>query len=205
MSALTRRRALRAVAPVAGLLAAGLLVWQGSYAAFSATTTSPGNSWATGSVSLTNNTGAGNAFVQTGTAAFTATNLKPGSTGTACITVKSTGTLPGPVALYTANVTGSAVLQSNLLFTVKVMNTGVTATNVTPACAGFTATSTATTNTALSGLPTAYAGGLGGWTTTGANPEYAAYQITWTLSAAAPNTVQGTSAGADFVWEVDNS
>ena len=33
-----RRRVLRAVAPVAGLLAVGLLVWQGSYAAFSATT-----------------------------------------------------------------------------------------------------------------------------------------------------------------------
>ena len=34
MSRTTRRRAVRAVAPVAGLLAAGLLVWQGSYAAF---------------------------------------------------------------------------------------------------------------------------------------------------------------------------
>ena len=38
MSSTTRKRAVRAVAPVAGLLAAGLLVWQGSYAAFSSTT-----------------------------------------------------------------------------------------------------------------------------------------------------------------------
>ena len=38
-----RRRALRAAAPVAGLLAAGLLVWQGSYSAFSATTASTGD------------------------------------------------------------------------------------------------------------------------------------------------------------------
>ena len=45
-----RRRVLRAVAPVAGLLAVGLLVWQGSYAAFSATTNNTGDSWATGAL-----------------------------------------------------------------------------------------------------------------------------------------------------------
>ena len=43
-----RRRALRAAAPVAGLLAAGLLVWQGSYAAFSATTSNTNDAWSTG-------------------------------------------------------------------------------------------------------------------------------------------------------------
>ncbi len=45
-----RRRAVRAVAPVAGLLAAGLLVWQGSYAAFSATTANTGDAWSTGTL-----------------------------------------------------------------------------------------------------------------------------------------------------------
>ena len=54
-----RRRALRAAAPVAGLLAAGLLVWQGSYAAFSATTDNGSDTWATGSLALTNNGGTG--------------------------------------------------------------------------------------------------------------------------------------------------
>ena len=38
----TQRRLVRAVAPVAGLLAAGLLVWQGSTAAFTATTNNTG-------------------------------------------------------------------------------------------------------------------------------------------------------------------
>ena len=55
MSRTNRRRTVRAVAPVAGLLAAGLLVWQGSYAAFSATTVDTGNAWATGQLNLTNN------------------------------------------------------------------------------------------------------------------------------------------------------
>ena len=57
MSRPNRRRALRAVAPVAGLLAAGLLVWQGSYAAFSATTDNAADAWTTGSLALTNNGG----------------------------------------------------------------------------------------------------------------------------------------------------
>ena len=50
MSVSTRRRAVRAIAPVAGLLAAGLLVWQGSYAAFSATSSNTANAWTTGEV-----------------------------------------------------------------------------------------------------------------------------------------------------------
>ena len=40
-----RRRFVRATAPAFGLLAAGLLVWQGSYAAFSATTQDTTNTW----------------------------------------------------------------------------------------------------------------------------------------------------------------
>ena len=52
-----RRRVVRATAPAAGLLAAGLLVWQGSYAAFSATTTDVNNAWSTGNMVLANNGG----------------------------------------------------------------------------------------------------------------------------------------------------
>ncbi len=48
-----RRRVVRATAPAAGLLAAGLLVWQGSYAAFSATTVDTNNAWSSGSLALT--------------------------------------------------------------------------------------------------------------------------------------------------------
>ena len=86
-----RRRALRAAAPAAGLLAAGLLVWQGSYSAFSATTQNNADVWTAGTMTLTNN-GGGAAYAATTTATFNEVNLKPGSSATKCITVKSVGT-----------------------------------------------------------------------------------------------------------------
>lgn len=207
MSRTTRRRAIRAVAPVAGLLAAGLLVWQGSYAAFSATTTSPNNNWTTGTVALTNSS---NAFASpTGVATWAAANnLKPGDTDTKCITVKSTGSLAGAVRLYVANVSAANALTNNLKFTIKVMNSGVGAATVNSStCAGFSATSTVATNVALSALPTSFgAPGLGGWSVSGtgpATPEYAAYQIQYTLDATTtPSNATGLTGSADFVWEV---
>ena len=203
MSALTRRRALRAIAPVAGLLAAGLLVWQGSYAAFSATTTSPGNNWAAGQVSLLNSS---NAFATPiGSATWAAANnLKPGSTDTKCIVVKSNGSLAGAVKLYVATVAQTNALGDNLVFTVKMMTGGVSST-VTSTCTNFTATSTPVNGVALSSLSTTYGAGYGVWTLTGTPPEYAAYQISWTVNALAPTSVQGGTASADFVWEADNT
>lgn len=204
----TRRRILRTVAPVAGLLAAGLLVWQGSYAAFSATTTSPSNNWAAGTVSLLNSS---NNYAQaSGTATWSsATGLKPGSTDTKCITVKSGGSLAGVVKLYVQNVSQTNALGDNLLFTIKAATTGITATNVSAACSGFPGASTTLTGaggTALSALPAGgYSNGYSSWTTTGVAPEYAAYQISWTVNSAAPSTVQGGTAAADFAWEVQNS
>lgn len=203
MSALTRRRALRAVAPVAGLLAAGLLVWQGSYAAFSATTTSPSNNWAAGQVSLLNSSNAFAAPVGTATWAA-ASNLKPGSTDTKCIVVKSNGSLAGAVKMYVNNPQQTNGLGDNLAFTVKLMTAGAAST-VTSNCTNFLAGSTIVNGVALSSLATSFAGGYGTWNLTGTPPEYAAYQISWTVNASAPNTVQGGTASADFVWEAQNS
>ena len=47
-----RRRALRAVTPLAALLIAALLVWQGSNAAFSASTNNTNDTWSTGNLAL---------------------------------------------------------------------------------------------------------------------------------------------------------
>ena len=52
-----KRHLIRIIAPAVGLLAAGLLVWQGSYAAFSATTVDTNNAWSSGSLVLQNNGG----------------------------------------------------------------------------------------------------------------------------------------------------
>ena len=90
-----RRNLVRVLAPTAGLLAAGLLVWQGSYAAFSATTQDTRNTWSVGNHDRWSTTAAPLTYAATTTAAFGGASLKPGSTGTTCLTVKSTGTAAG--------------------------------------------------------------------------------------------------------------
>jgi len=209
MSRTTRRRAVRAVAPVAGLLAAGLLVWQGSYAAFSATTTSPGNSWATGQVVLKNNTTGAANYQATGVAAFSVTNMAPSATAsTKCITVESSGTLAGAVKLYAKNVTPSVVgtnqLSSNIVVTITELTTGVTASSVAADCTGFSGGTVVYNGLPLSSLPTSYALGVGSWVPTGAATQYAAYKISYVFNpGTAVADVQGKTAGADFVWEID--
>ena len=208
MSRTTRRRAVRAVAPVAGLLAAGLLVWQGSYAAFSATTTSPGNSWATGQVVLKNNTTGAANYQATGVAAFSVSNMAPSATASAkCITVESSGTLAGAVKLYAKNVTASVVgtnqVSSNVIVTI-TEQTGVGAATVAADCTGFTGSSVIYNGLPLSSLPTTYAAGVGSWAPTGAATQYAAYKISYVFNpGTAVADVQGKTAGADFVWEID--
>jgi hypothetical protein len=209
MSRTTRRRAIRAVAPVAGLLAAGLLVWQGSYAAFSATTTSPSNSWATGQVTLKNNTNAG-AYQATGVAAFSVTNLAPSATASVkCITVESSGTLPGAVKFYTTGVTpsvaGTNQVSSNISVTVTEQTTGVTANNVAADCTGFTG-STPVASGLLNALPSTYGTGGGTFAPTGAATQYAAYKISYVFNPGpAVADVQGKTANATFVWELQSA
>ena len=113
MSRTTRRRAIRAVAPVAGLLAAGLLVWQGSYAAFSANTSNTQDAWDTGQLALTNNGGTAT-YSGTTSALFNGlvagqpeNNIKIGSTGTKCITVESTGNIAGALKFYRGAISGT--------------------------------------------------------------------------------------------------
>jgi len=209
MSRTTRRRAIRAVAPVAGLLAAGLLVWQGSYAAFSATTTSPSNSWATGQVTLKNNTNAG-AYAATGVAAFSLTNLAPSATaGVKCITVESSGTLAGAVKFYTTGVTPSVVgtnqVSSNISVTVTEQTAGVGASNILSDCSNFTG-STPVASGLLSALPSTYATGGGTFAPTGSATQYAAYKISYVFNPGpAVADVQGKTASATFVWELQTT
>jgi hypothetical protein len=63
----------------AALVLSSALVWHASYSAFSATADNPTSNWAAGTVALADD--------DSSTALFSATNLKPGSTGTKCIVV----------------------------------------------------------------------------------------------------------------------
>ena len=67
-SSRTRAIAAFTAGPIAILIAGGM-VWQGSQAAFTASTRNAGNSWSTGNVTLTDD--------DLGAAAFTVENIVP--------------------------------------------------------------------------------------------------------------------------------
>jgi hypothetical protein len=206
---ITRRRAVRAAAPVAGLLVAGLLTYSASTAAFTASTTSPGNSWEAGQVTLTNSTGPGNSYLATGQARFSLTGIVPGQQQQRCITVRSDGGFAGGLRFHTANVGGTG-LQNRLRIRVQraVLPTGTGAGTTIPAgCAGYPAGSSTTIHNAfLPNLPTSYASATNTVALPAGVTSNVAYRIRWTFvstgSSAGDNPFQGTSAQADLVWEL---
>jgi hypothetical protein len=203
-----RRRVLRAVAPVAGLLAVGLLVWQGSYAAFSATTNNTGDAWASGSLTLTNDGGSGTyATTPFNTAGiFNESAIKPGDTKTRCLTVKTGGTSGGNLVFYRSPaITGSAPLAAQIGLTITQAPVSTTDLGVSVACASFPVGGTViANNVALSALPSTYGTGLGNTAiTTGV--KFIAYKFTYTfnsLGAGLDNPLQSLNTAADFSWEV---
>ena len=199
-SSTTRRRALRSVAPAAGLLLAGLLVWQGSNAAFTATTTSPGNTWTAGSVALENNAIDG-VYRQVGQAAFSLTNIKPGDTLSRCITVRSAGTVPANGRFYVTNVSGVAGPGGGSLPT-QIRLTVQTGSSAPADCTGFTSSGTVVNDVALPSVVGSYAAAPNSWTLTGTANETQTYRVTYVFDPAAGNAFQGSSATATFNWEV---
>lgn len=202
-----RRRALRAAAPVAGLLAVGLLVWQGSTAAFSATTDNQSENWATGSLTLTNDGGTGTYAAST-TAVFNETALKIPTTVAVskCVNVKAGGTTGGTLNFYRGAISGtnSATLAPQVALTVKASAVSTTVPTVNTACTGFVSASTLATTT-LSALPTTYATGLGG-SVIPTGTQYITYQFTYTITStgtnAGDNALQSSNAAAVFNWEI---
>lgn len=202
MSTHARRRRTTRIAhwlavPVAILLS-GATIGTASYAAFSATTTSPSSNWASGNVALSDDDAA--------TALFTATNLEPGSTGSRCIAVTSTGSLASEVRLYGTGAATTNALSSHITLTV----TQGTGGSFAGGCAGFTplASGASVYNGSLANFGTAstdYATGLGTWAPVGGAPETRVFQFVYTLDAAAPNTTQGGTAALGFTWEAQNS
>jgi hypothetical protein len=199
-----RRLVARAAAPAVGLLAAGLLVWQGSYAAFSATTQNTTDAWVSGSLALTNNGGTA-VYAATTTATFNELNLKPGSTGTKCITVKSTGAAAGSLRFYRTALADSAPsLGAQIQVTI---DAAPVAADVLVGCGGFPAVglTNVTTGTALTGLPTTYAGATGP-VAVPVGTQLVAYRIAWTFvstgTTAGDNALQSKTVTAGFTWEL---
>jgi hypothetical protein len=182
----------------AAVILSGALIAGGSYSAFSATTQNPTNNWTTGTVALTDD--------DSNSAMFTATGLKPGSTGTNCITVTSTGTLASAVKLY-ATSTATGTLAPYI--TLKVEQGTSSGANGTSfgSCSNFTSQSTLYTGLAstFSTTYTGYSNGLATWSPTGSGSEYKAFRFTYTVDPTLTNTYQGATAGLGFTWEAQNS
>ena len=195
----TRRQArlLSLVAIPVAIVAGTATIATTSYSAFKSTTSNPTDSWASGSVALSDD--------DANTAMFTAANLKPGSTGTKCIAVTSSGTLPSTVRLYGTSATTTNSFSSYLNISI-TQGTG----GGFGSCTGFTALGTGAnvyTGT-LAGFATAstnFSNGAGSWAPTGTGSEVRVFQFTYTVDAATPDTAQGSSAALGFTWEAQNS
>lgn len=179
-------------AVLAALVIATLLAFQTSMAAFNATTTNGPNSFAAGTVTLSDD--------DANSVMFNMSGMKPTSTATKCINVTYAGSLTADVKLY-GSVAGTGL--ATYLDTTIEIGTGATGGS-TLDCTGFATPSTLHNGTlaAFASANTNYGNGLGGFS--GAtNPTTKSYRITVTLQN--NNTAQGLNATATFTWEAQNT
>ncbi|VXC37763.1 conserved exported hypothetical protein [Arthrobacter sp. 9V] len=196
----SRTRAIAAfpAGPIA-ILIAGAMVWQGSQAAFTATTRNSGSAWSTGSVTLTDD--------DLGAAAFTVENIVPGQTGQKCIVVTSNSNVPGEVRAYTQNLISDRGLENRIFFDLE-QGTGGSFND----CTGFTPTANTVPELPISTLATQnrdFATGGSSWDTTGTPGETQSYRGTWRFDTTGMtqeqvNALQGARVGIDLVWELQS-
>jgi hypothetical protein len=168
----------------------------GTYSAFSATTVNPGDSFAAGTVVISDN--------DANAAMYTITGAKPNDVVTRCIRVTYTGSLPALVRLYTTtpiNAFGQYV-------TLSIDKGTMPGATTFPNCTGFTSESNI-----FSGTLSSFAAGNTNWATgSPANPgvqtqwnqnDSLVYQFTLTMQDN-PLAVGGTSGTHNFTWEAQN-
>ena len=175
----------------------GGIAGSSTFSAFTSTTTSSGNSFTAGSVTIGDN--------DAGAALYSLSNQRPGVTTSKCIKVTYGGSLGATVKLYTPSTLASGAQYDNLTIT-----PGTQATSTFPDCTGFVAAGGAIFNGTLQGFATAhnnFATGLalndqGGSTTWNAN-DAVVYRLDVSIQNVA--AAQGTSSGAhDFTWQAEN-
>jgi len=195
-------KVLAATVPL-GIIASGVLVWQASYAAFSATTANPNNSFSAGTVVLTDDH-------QPSTVLFNASGLKPGSTGTSCIKVTYNGSLAAGVKMYvkSGDLTNTVAGDLSPYLTFQVEEGTGNAAN----CGDFTGGSnlykptgqadTAKTLRDFADTKTTYGTGVSAFAPSGTG-QSKTYKITYWLQD--NNLAQGKNNTAKFTWEAQNT
>jgi predicted ribosomally synthesized peptide with SipW-like signal peptide len=207
MSAFTmhqRRQSIRVKVALSALVLAllGALAGLGTWAAFSATTDNAGNTFAAGTVVLSDNDGGS-------TPMLTLSAARPDDTDVSCITVTYSGSLDAQVSLY--GVTGGDGLDQYLDLTV---TRGSGLTNPYDDCAGFTPDAT---DYRGDGAGVVYQGTLrdfwDDWDTSEWDPYDASPEL-WTtgeshayrfeITVKDDNAAQGLTATQIFTWEARN-
>jgi predicted ribosomally synthesized peptide with SipW-like signal peptide len=171
-----------------------------TYATFSSSTASSGNSFAAGTVDVADN--------DAGVAMLSLSSAQPGATDTGCIRVTYSGSLDANLRLH-ATVSGSLAPYLTLTVT-----RGTDASPSFDSCASFTPDATdyvgAGAGVVYSGLlsayPTSYAAGVvdppSGPVETWTSGEARSYRLSISLNN--DNAAQGLSATAAFSWEARN-
>ena len=186
----TRKFLLTALV-VGGLSA---LVGLGTYSAFTATTANSGNSISSGTVQISQHTGA--------TTLYNVSNQAPGNSTTACVRVTYSGSLTASaVKLYV-----SSGITNGTQYNLEVdRGSGLTTLNSSMSCAGFTQSSVAY-NGNLGSFGTSYATGVDGknaaatWATND-SVDYR-FIITQNDDTTANAHTSALSSGAHtFTWE----
>lgn len=190
------RRSLTTLLAVVGVVGASLLVWSASNAAFTASTTNGSNTFAAGTVAITDNDSTG--------VLFNVTGLKPGATGSSCIRVTYNGDVASAVKLYSSLPGGTGSLDTQITLTIE--EGAFSSLPAFPACTGFTPSGAPIYNSLLStfNAKTTFAAGVGTWTPNGSG-QTKDYQFTYTMSSGAGDAYQGASASLTFVWEAQNT
>jgi len=197
----SRLRRMRGAGTAVGLLVSAALVWQSSHAAFTDTTTNPGNTWTSGTVTVSDN--------RSGVKVFNLSGLKPGDSGDQCIQVTYQGTLANAtinfyVDNFTDNSTGGA-------WGAGIKLTITTGGGSCPV-GSITGSSTPINDVALSTLNSTYdfpaGSSMYAWSNPSTNdmrPYNVHYQVLNTLADDGDDGIQGKTATIDLVWEAVTS
>jgi camelysin-like metallo-endopeptidase len=174
----------------------GTVAGIGTFSAFSATTVNPGNSFAAGTVVISDN--------DADTAMYTIADAKPNDVVVRCIRVTYTGSIPSTVKLYTT----TPINPFGQYVTLAIDKGTMPGATTFPNCTGFTSEANAFTGT----LSSFAAGNTNFATGAGANPgaqtqwnpnDTLVYRFTLTMQDN-PLAVGGASGTHSFTWEAQN-
>jgi hypothetical protein len=160
---------------------------------FSIGANNSGNSFATGTVVLSNNSSA--------SAPVSLTNAVPtqNDTSTGCVTVTYTGSLTASVHLYLSSLTDNGLAQ--YLNVTVTRGTFSGSAPAYPSCTNFVADQGGQIYSGtLAAFPTSYATGVGNLTWTNGNSHVYQIQVQLQDTTAA----EGKSASATFTWQAQN-